>query len=225
MNDSTLFIDIGNTQIKWLQGDEYNFSLVEDFDSSKLPIADEVWVSDVTGSAFLNHLSNVNFAKVQPRYKQLINGYENFFALGIDRWLSMMAGTHRYPNQNILIIDAGSAITFDLVGANGHHQGGLIMPGLATLRRSFTQFATENSTLGSADLAKNTEDAWQSGTAKMYTDTIGARVDALSKKHKDLQILFAGGDGQKILDATDISGDYQPFLVLEGLSYYAQSMR
>ena len=50
-------------------------------------------------------------------------------SLGVDRFLAMLAALERFPNSPLLVIDAGSAVTFDVIDAKGMHQGGLIMPG------------------------------------------------------------------------------------------------
>ena len=51
--------------------------------------------------------------------------------LGVDRWLAILAAAFKlYPQKNVLIIDAGTATTVDLLAKSGVHQGGWILPGI-----------------------------------------------------------------------------------------------
>lgn len=61
------------------------------------------------------------------------NGYEDFSALGLDRWLAMV-GAYTLAQRACLVIDLGTAVTSDFVSADGEHRGGYICPGLPLLR-------------------------------------------------------------------------------------------
>ena len=91
--------------------------------------------------------------------------------LGADRFSAMLGAINHFPNNPLLVIDIGSAITFDVVDKNGLHHGGLIMPGMKALRESFDKFKTSDLSLGLKVLANNTDDAWKQGT---YAMMIGA---------------------------------------------------
>ena len=56
--------------------------------------------------------------------------YRPFTNLGIDRVVGLAAATHLFPNKKVLIIDAGTCITYDLITAEAVHVGGIISPGL-----------------------------------------------------------------------------------------------
>jgi type III pantothenate kinase len=66
------------------------------------------------------------------------NAYSVPEALGVDRWLCLLGAATRVP-QDVVIIDAGSAITIDLLRADGQHLGGAILPGFNTTIASFKQ--------------------------------------------------------------------------------------
>ena len=61
----------------------------------------------------------------------LTNGYSDYQQLGVDRWLTLVAGYFNYQ-QDLVIVDAGSAITLDLLSQQQGHLGGAILPGLHT---------------------------------------------------------------------------------------------
>jgi type III pantothenate kinase len=59
----------------------------------------------------------------------------------------MLGAINHFPNNPLLVIDIGSAITFDVIDKNGLHHGGLIMPGMKALRGSFEKFKTSDLSL------------------------------------------------------------------------------
>lgn len=56
--------------------------------------------------------------------------YRNPLEVGPDRIANAMAATHLYPDQNIIVVDFGTATTFDAVSANRDFLGGIIVPGI-----------------------------------------------------------------------------------------------
>ena len=59
----------------------------------------------------------------------LRNGYRDPAQLGVDRWLAMCAAWQQFPGS-LCVVDAGTAVTIDVVAADGAHSGGLILPGV-----------------------------------------------------------------------------------------------
>ncbi len=74
-----------------------------------------------------------------PELDGLINAYVDFRQLGVDRWLTLVAGYFNYA-QDLMIVDAGSAITLDLLSQQQGHLGGAILPGLQTDLERFKGF-------------------------------------------------------------------------------------
>ncbi|MCW8866270.1 MAG: type III pantothenate kinase [Colwellia sp.] len=71
---------------------------------------------------------------VSERIKNgVVSAYQEPSQLGIDRWLTLVAAAEIYPQKNVLIIDAGTATTFDLLASNGQHLGGWILAGVNLL--------------------------------------------------------------------------------------------
>src|SRR4051812_45735016 len=56
--------------------------------------------------------------------------YRNPLELGPDRIANAIGGTHLYPDRNLIIIDLGTATTFEVVRASREYVGGIILPGL-----------------------------------------------------------------------------------------------
>ena len=224
MDKTTLFIDVGNTAVKWLFDGDYQSVSASKFNLALLPESKQIFVSCVGDKSLLNGIKNVTFVESQATFNIFKSAYKNADELGVDRFLAMIATINQYPDQTRLIVDAGSALTFDLVLADGTHQGGLIMPGLGKLRRSFDQFCTESQQLHNHKLADNTSDAWACGTGQMFTSVINAQIEHYLDEFGDLVVVLSGGDSKLLALRLSHAVKLQPNLVLEGLSIYAQTL-
>ena len=224
LDKKSLYIDVGNTAVKWLFNGSYQSVAVTEFNPKVLPEAKQVFVSCVGDKSLLSGVKNSIFVESQPSFKSFKSAYEAADELGVDRFLAMIAVIDQYPNQTRLVIDAGSALTFDLVLADGTHQGGLIMPGLGKLRRSFDKFCTESQQLHNQQLADNTSDAWACGTGQMFTSVVNAQIEHYLDEFGDLMVVLSGGDSKLLALRLNHAVQLQPNLVLESLSIYAQTL-
>src|SRR5664280_1304145 len=99
------------------------------------------------------------------------NAYQEPEKLGVDRWLALVAVRNHYQLP-ACIVDCGTAITVDLIDADGKHQGGLISPGLTLMKRSLAegtealQFHEANYVFGPANFTE----------AAIYSGTLAAAV-------------------------------------------------
>ena len=221
--DNILLIDAGNTAVKWLFKGEYGSALISDFSLDLLPKSERILISCVGDKSLLEGLDKAIFIQSPVQFGQFVSAYKMPQTLGVDRFLAMIASIERYPNQTRLIIDAGSALTFDLVLADGKHQGGLIMPGLSVLRRSFEQFASKSKQLTLKETANNTQHAWEYGTAQMFISVIEQQIQTHLAQYGDLQVILTGGDAKIIAYRLQYPTVIEPHLVLDGLALYAQA--
>lgn len=225
MCPSNLFIDVGNSAIKWRLGEEDNHSLlIDDFNLQLLPQFNQAWVSCVAHGEILKNLKNTHFVATESQFKTLKCAYKNPDELGSDRWLAMIAAIAIYPQQNLLLIDAGSALTFDLI-INNVHQGGLIMPGLSKLQGSFSQFAFDLSPPTSdfsTPFADNTQDAWNYGTLQMFFAAVDEQIRLNLQKYQELIILISGGNADIICAKSPHKIISHNNLVLDGLAEFAK---
>jgi len=219
-----LLIDIGNTSIKWRFNDNNNHALISDFDVELLPKADKIFVSCVGDESILDSLNNVVFVRSQATFDAFQSAYKDSKSLGIDRFLAIIAAQEKYPKQDLLVIDAGSALTFDVVLADGTHKGGLIMPGLKTLQTSFNKFSDMSGNTKLVQLANNTQDAWLSGTIQMFISSINSQIDQFVESFSDLRIILTGGDAKFASLYIKHPLNLEKDLVLDGLSIYAQTL-
>ena len=230
-----LLIDIGNSNIKWHQTNsslDISFCQTKEFSLNKLPKynnIDKVLVSNSNyDSRILQTLQNYYtdkfiLAKSQKQYKKLINGYTDYKQLGSDRWLSLIACYNIYTNKDILLVDIGTVTTLDILLSNGKHLGGLIIPSIPILIKSFDKFSKYNKKIKNINykVATDTNDAWQKGNFLMFLDTINLRYKELKNQYKKLKLLITGGEESAYIK-NYINSDIQSNknFVIEGLKWY-----
>jgi type III pantothenate kinase len=81
-------------------------------------------------SAFIKYFALDPFFLQAETALTLMTGYDHPHEMGTDRISNMIAAMHNYPEQDIIIIDMGTATTFDVVSAKKSYLGGIITPGL-----------------------------------------------------------------------------------------------
>ena len=229
MSQSSLFIDIGNSAVKWRTCDSEVFTQKVDIFSSKLlPEAELAWVSAVAHpnivQAIKVQFTNVKLVEPLKQYGRLTLSYDDPSKLGVDRFLAMLGALECFPDPPLLVIDAGSAVTFDVLDSKGLHQGGLIMPGIKALRESFIKFSTNDVSLKTVELKNSTQEAWKSGTHAMLVSAINSQIRNFELKYPSGVVTICGGIVKEILKELPVS--VKPFdnLVLDGLESYSQSM-
>jgi type III pantothenate kinase len=116
-----------------------------------------------------------------------------------------------------LVIDAGSAVTIDIVDDHGYHLGGYILPGTSLMAKSLRR-GTKNVKVDIVDtpslvLATTTEDAVIKGSLLSLVSTI--KTVAISHPFK---LVITGGSALAILKHLEMDIDFVPDLVLDGLS-------
>lgn len=126
------------------------------------------------------------------------NLYESKQTLGKDRLAAIIGANNMYPGKNVLVVDAGTAITFDFVNYKGEYLGGNISPGLLMRFKALNQFTGRLPLLEPADdfllLAKNTKQAVLSGVINGMIFEIDGYIDSLKDKYKGLITILTGGD-------------------------------
>jgi type III pantothenate kinase len=129
----------------------------------------------------------------------LVNLYKTPETLGYDR-IAAVSGAHTiFPGKNVLVIDAGTAITFDMVTAAGEYIGGNISPGLNMRFKALHKFTSRLPYLAPEEdavklLGKTTDEAIVSGVVNGLTYEINGYISAVSEKYKDLRVVITGGD-------------------------------
>ncbi len=133
----------GSISTQSLHSPEHRVELA-DYISKTLPKPDAIAFSCVAGEEIIAQLQSLFPQWQDIEWKQLrgdsvIEGmrtlYQDSSKLGSDRW-SAIIGARSLSKTNALIINAGTATTIDLLGSNGVHYGGWILPGLSLMHHS-----------------------------------------------------------------------------------------
>jgi len=228
-----LDIDAGNTRIKWRVldqgraiscGDQLTESVrqLAALDITDAESIQRIRLSSVAGSDIIESLQNqfncpLEFAVVDESAAGIICGYKDYQQLGVDRWLAVIAA-HKKTADSLIVVDAGSAVTIDIVGAQGAHQGGYIVPGLRLMHQALWQ-GTEHIKVEAKSVAnittpgRSTDDAVDKGCLLLLVSTIESLVNQYGCK-----LVITGGDGLILRDQLSVPADYYPDLVLEGLA-------
>ena len=135
----------------------------------------------------------------------IINTYESPQTLGQDRLAAAVGAKTLCPNENLLIIDVGSAITYDFVTEKGEYFGGNIAPGLK-MRFTILQRMTKKLPLVETDeneliplFGKNTRDAIAAGVIRGVAYEVKGYMRTLSEKVPHFKTFLTGGNAPYIL--------------------------
>jgi len=143
--------------------------------------------------------------------------------MGVDRFLALLAA-HR-KKQSLLYVSVGSALTVDLLEANGQHRGGMITATETIIRHAMeNRFANFRNLWGSpTGFSDNTSDALASGARYMVLGIIEKSLREASQllNESNLLLLISGGDAEALLPHLPDNTFYQPALVLEGMALWA----
>jgi type III pantothenate kinase len=231
-----LCIDAGNSRIKWrltkngesiAEGGQLTAKILEDeaLNLSEIESPSEIRVANVAGDEVFARLkqqllsqfsASIRLAQVSSRLGELSCGYEDPQSLGVDRWLAIAAAYHQF-SEPLMVVDAGSAITIDIIGPSGQHIGGYITPGLRLMHDALWKNTSDVRVVGSGleELwvpGKNTQQAVNRGCLLAAASTI----ESLAAQFP-VRIVVTGGDAKILMQAISLSADYQANLVLDGL--------
>lgn len=160
----------------------------------------------------------------------IVNKYDTPHTLGQDRLAAAVGAKSLCPNENLLIIDAGSAITYDFVTDKGEYMGGNIAPGIK-MRFTILQRMTKKLPLVETEeneliplFGKNTRDAIAAGVIRGIAYEVKGYMRTLREKMDHFQTFLTGGNAPYILNNVRTSRTekreirYEKNLVLIGLN-------
>ncbi len=234
-----LFIDVGNTKIKWCltstggiekTGSIFNTELIDlSINSEDI---ETVFISSVNSENLEKQIvekikplcPHIYFAKVNKQF--LETNYSD--ELGVDRWLGVLALTEK-TKKNAIIIDSGTALTIDLLLIENDsflHKGGLILPGF----HLFNQSLMQNSAAIRLKNKDITIDINNSDMALLhgFLMSVSGAVEKFIMHHHlnlyDIDIYLTGGDANIIFDSLEeqLQLKYHRIenAVIEGLKIY-----
>ena len=229
-----LTLDIGNTQSKLAV---FNNSLVfvKTFDSEF--IIDEIddflisypsiknlivcSVTDINLNFDKYNFDNIHFVSENSNIP-----FENLYlskkSLGNDRIALVSSASLSYPGKNVLIIDAGSCITYDFINDKNQYLGGAISPGINMRYKSLNEFTSKLplvSIESSENLVANqTIDSINVGVVNGVVFEIEGFVSQYLAKYENLTVILTGGNSVFLSNQLKISIFANQNFLLEGLN-------
>ena len=150
------------------------------------------------------------------------NLYETPHTLGYDRMAAVVGACACFPGRDILVVDAGTCITFEFVDACGRYHGGNISPGLQMRFKALHQF-TGHLPLVDADgrslpIGKDTDTAIRAGVLRGIEYEIEGYIRSMRTKYPELLVFLTGGDEFSFDTNLKSIIFADRFLVLKGLN-------
>ena len=135
------------------------------------------------------------------------HGYAAPARPGDDRLLAALAATLLFPEESVVVVGAGTALTVDLAGPGPIHRGGAIAPGLGTLSWSLGEKGAQLFDVGRGAETRypgrSTREALALGVAAAFGGALRALVDQALATSPDARIVVFGGDAARAVDALD----------------------
>ena len=164
----------------------------------------------------------IGLASTQRAWGGMRIAYARPERLGVDRFLSLLAAHAR--GGAWLVVGVGTALTIDLVDAEGRHHGGRIAPSPALMRAALHARARQLPPTGGhyGEFADDTADALVSGCLGAALGLVErSREAALSLCGSAAPVLLHGGGADALLPRLP-GAVHAPALVLEGLACWAR---
>jgi type III pantothenate kinase len=246
-----LLLDIGNTRAKWavLEGGKLSqqgaavhrgqpgSAWLGELDSIEAR-PEEILVANVAGHlvaealggwAQARHGRQPRFVKANRAAGGVENSYEHPEALGVDRWLCMIAAWRRVHGA-VLCITVGTAMTVDAIDRRGRHAGGLIVPGYAMMVEALLGQTSDIARAARLEppraqgmLGCNTASAIDLGARHAMAALIGRVAGWVEGQGGGMpRVLLGGGDARRIEPLLGLRVEIVPDLVLEGLAVLAE---
>ena len=242
----TLFIDRGNTALKWQlcqQGEMISTGKADngiELDDALRELSDKslagIYVASVAGDDVAQALkvwagkySQVEPVFIKSSYKAcgVTNAYKEPERLGVDRWLAMIAAHQRYPGM-LCVVDSGTALTMDFLNENGQHLGGFIVPGAELMRKSLLQNTQEinlNSAVLGNELGMNTSEAVFFGTEQMLQAFVCNKLDEVARQYKkEIGLVLTGGHARHLALGLVSTYHNEQDLVFKGLRLVVEEL-
>ena len=258
MEKMLLAIDIGNTQVVMgvFEGDKMKASWR--ITTLPHRTADECWTQVMafcqTAGITVEKLTAAAISSVVPRmtasfermvqeriaggcepfifqpeeYPYISIRYDNPRSVGADRICNAVAGYAGFGGP-LVIVDFGTATTFDVVGENGEYRGGIIAPGLETssaeLHRRAAKLVKVDLKFPPSAVGCSTETSIQSGIMFGALDMIDGLIRRIWREiGGECKAIATGGLAPVIVEKSETISQFVPFLVLDGLNRIYRKM-
>lgn len=232
-----LIIDVGNTQVKLavfeeskIVFDTYCLKNELKFEIENIKKNFLIEKAIISSVALISKNELLEIKKTLPRLIQLSHDtpvpFNNLYStpktLGVDRIAIAAGAVSVYPNNDVLIIDAGTCITYDFINSEGSFLGGSISPGVNMRYQSLNKFTDKLPLLKpsypKSIIGKSTEESIHSGLVNGVLAEINSIINQYNQQYKKLTVVLTGGDTNFLAKRLKIGIFANPIFLLEGLN-------
>tara|TARA_B100000902_G_scaffold395993_2_gene455854 strand:- start:51551 stop:52255 length:705 start_codon:yes stop_codon:yes gene_type:complete len=201
-----LIIDIGNTFVKYavfLEGKIIKVARSHNVDYNAIDVFSKDYnisrtiISSVRKTCKIDVKSPLLIFNHKTRIP-IVNLYKTPETLGLDRLANMVGASSIFLNKNILVVDAGTCITYDLINENKQYLGGRISPGIQmrydALNR-YTDFLPKlEFKMHTKIIGDDTNSSIYSGVNRGVISEVETIINDFRKEINDLFVIVTGGD-------------------------------
>jgi type III pantothenate kinase len=230
-----LALDFGNSRLKAAIFHERRLMHVESqpaFNEKSLAKLLEKYSveASILSSVIRNSLAIEKFLKRKTHFIRLgpaiPNPIHNFYktpkTLGMDRLANVTGASALFPKKNILVISAGTCITYDVVTSTGNYFGGNITPGLDMRLKAMHTFTAQlplvKKKMTRALFGKSTQESMITGVIRGISFEMKGFIAEYRHKYPALKIIITGGDASFFERMIESKIFAVPHLVLHGLN-------
>ena len=206
-----LIIEQGNTSTKvaiYAEGNLKASFVYKTFDKSKLKPLFDVYSLDKGIYSTVADVDEDLIAYLKERLSCFIYfdndvrlpitiKYKTPHTLGKDRIAAVVGAYYLQPNRNILIIDAGTCITYELLEASGSYLGGNISPGMTTRFKALNDYTKKLPLVNEREevpcWGTCTEDAIRAGVVNGIVFEMDGYIDTVKELYSDVLVFLTGG--------------------------------
>lgn len=196
----------------------------------KLETIEDIIISSVVPQVMysLEHLAkkycNVEPLVIGPGVKTGLNiKYDNPKEVGADRIVNSVSAIEKY-GTSLIIVDFGTATTFDVINKKGEYIGGAILPGIKISQDALFNKAAKLTRVElkkpSKVIATNTIESIQSGVIYGYAGSVEYIVRKMKEEmDEEMTVVATGGLSSLMKTATETIDKVDKFLTLDGLNH------
>lgn len=230
-----LIIDIGNSYTKIAVVDNDNVVCNDRYETLTKEVLDEILAKYSPKRAIISSVGKkdidlVDYLKSHLPTVELDhltklpikNLYKSPETLGRDRIAAVVGANYLYPSTNLLVIDSGTAITYDLIDSNAQYYGGAISPGIRLRFKSLNQHTANLPLLDTIDnfsfIGTNTEECIHSGVLNGVIGEVDNYINQAKAERPHLNVVFTGGNANFFVNKLKNSIFVVQNLVIIGLN-------
>jgi len=235
-----LVVDIGNSSLKVAIFDKKLMTSKFIYTNQSLNIFSDLFKNNVIDNCLISNVSTIDknildFLKINSNLFSInesinlpfINLYKTKNTLGHDRIALVSAAAIDFSDQNTLIIDTGTCITYDFKNSENEYLGGGISPGIQmrfkSLNSQTSKLPLSTINLDYKLIGDDTNSSINSGVVHGVISEINGIINQYQERFKNIKIILTGGDSNFLLKKIKNTIFADQNFLLKGLNYLLEN--